>query len=217
MSKLTLFIHLLILPTIYISGQWNAGFSSGIGVTDIMAKTKPRIIDNHYSEGIGFTLNGFINYTLYKEHLYFRTGIAFCEKGASVPVYDTGGNVLGKRRENVYYIESPLQLQFRFFPIFKLQAGIYNAYRLNMKPDEYGMYDDSYVHYDSRYDIGYTVGVIFEYKRYVLEACYGRSIKSIGRTSRWDSDLQRVVTSDEVSFYNKTLLFTFGYKIFEKE
>lgn len=217
MNKVTLSFFLGILSLTPIRGQWEVGFSSGIGMTDIWEKTKYGYISNFYSKGIGYTLNGFMNYTLYKEHLYFRTGIAFCEKGASVPAYNEEIERVGKRRENVYYIESPLQLQFRFFPMFKLQMGIYNAYRLNMKPDEYGIYDDSHVHYDSRYDVGYTAGVIFEYKRYVLEACYSRSIKSIGRFSRWDYDLQQVVTSDEILYYNKTLLFTFGYKIFVKE
>jgi len=195
-----------------IRGQWEIGFSSGIGTTDIVEKNKPGVFDNTYSEGIGYSLGGFVNYSLYKEHLFFKTGMFFSEKGAYYPIYGSG-SILGKRRENVYYLETPLQLQFRFFTMFRLQAGIYNAYRLNMKPNEYGMYDASHVQYDSRYDIGYTAGAIIEYKKFVFEVNYGESIKSIGRVRKKDENLQGYVKSDETTFYNKTLIFSFGYKI----
>lgn len=216
MKKLTWCIYLLILPLMYVHGQWEISFLSGIGTTDIMEKNKPGVFDNTYAKGLGYSLGGFVNYPLYKGHIYFKTGIAFSEKGAYHPIYGSG-RIWGKKRENVYYLESPLQLQLRFFSVFKFQGGIYNAYRLNMKPNEYGMYEASHVQYDSRHDVGYTAGAVIEYKKFVFEVNYSESIRSIGKVRKKDDNLQRYVLSDETTFYNKTLIFSFGYKIFVQQ
>ncbi|MBN2521361.1 MAG: outer membrane beta-barrel protein [Bacteroidales bacterium] len=211
MKKLKLFLFCLNLISISLFSQVEAGFLTGIGRTDILEKG---ITSEGYKAGLGYTLGGFLNYAIFKEHLFFKTALTFNEKGAYYPSYHSSYTGKGKRRENVYYLDLPLQLQFRFFPSFKLQAGIYNAIRLNMKPNEYGGFDNSFVGYDGRYDIGYTAGIIFEYKEFILEASYGKSLRSIGRISYWDENLQKFMKSDNTQFYNQTLFFTFGYKIF---
>lgn len=213
--KKTILISIIIsLSFLNILAQFDIGYFSGIGTTNIIIDSKPGIIDKSYSEGIGFTMGGLVEYTLIDEHLFLKSGISFSEKGAFYPLYNTlDGSVVSKRRENVYYLESPIILQFKFFPLLKLQAGIYNAIRLNMKKNEYGDYENSYVHYTDRYDLGYIIGVNLEYHRFFLEINYQKGLKSLGKIARWDFNLNKLVLSNESKFYNQNLFFTLGYKL----
>ncbi|MBN2521360.1 MAG: hypothetical protein JXB17_12680 [Bacteroidales bacterium] len=216
MKKLKLLSFFLVLVSLNSFSQISAGFMSGIGYTNILITSgQPGYINNKYEAGLGYTLGGFVLFRLFREYLFLKSCMDFSEKGTFYNYYFGENNSFKvSRRENVYYLEMPVQLQFRFFPIFKLHAGIYNAVRLNMKPNEDGTYDDSYVAYDGRYDIGYTTGIIFEYKKYMLEASFGKSLRSLGREVYWDENLQKFMKSDDTRFYNQTLFFTFGYKIF---
>src|SRR3972149_10450985 len=107
MRKLTLQFAFIFITAINTDAQYEIGYLSGIGITDILEKSKSGNINDTYSEGLGYTIGSFINLTLLKEHLYFKSSIGFSEKGAYYPVYGSGGNIVGKRRENVYYLESP--------------------------------------------------------------------------------------------------------------
>src|SRR3972149_7460241 len=209
---------ILFLLIIFSQGkafaQVEISYLSGIGTTNIIPKTNMGVINTNYTEGLGFTMGCIAEYPIFKGHLYVKSGLFFSEKGAlrSSNPYDS--SLLGKRREDVYYVESPIQLQFKFFPMFKLQAGIYNAMRLNMFPNEYGGYDDSYAHYENRYDFGYIAGLNFGYKRFVFEVNFLKSIKRVGVESRWDSEQNKIVLSDDIRYYNQNLFFTLGYKLF---
>jgi len=218
MKKMKKFITISLLTLSYISlfSQVEIIFSSGIGTTNIISKSIPGVIDDTYTSGLGYILESAGQFTLFKEHLFLKSGLNFSEKGAYYPIYNSmDGSIIGKRRENVYYLELPIQLQFRFFPLFKLQGGIYNALRLNMKEDEFGSYNSSYVNYDNIFDFGYIYGINLEYKKFIFEVNYSKSINSIGRRGIWDFDLNKIVKSNDTKFYNQTLFFKFGIKIFE--
>lgn len=83
-----------------------------------------------------------------------------------------------------------------------------------MYPDKYGIYNNSYVYYNNRYDFGYCVGILFEYKQIIIEANYSKSIKPIGNLSEWDFNQDKIIVNDNVRFYNNNIIVSFGYKIF---
>ena len=198
---------LIIISQANAFAQVEISYLSGIGTINIVP-------GNPYSKGLGYTTGGIVEYPIFKEHLFIKSGLFFSGKGAYYPIYHSyDHSILGKLRENVYYLESPIQLQFRFLSIFKLQAGIYNAVRLNTAGSEDGLDLNSFVQYNNRHDIGYIAGLNFGYKRFIFEVNYLKSIKSLGKGLKWDSGQNKYVLSNDTRFYNQNLFFTIGYKI----
>ncbi|HOK50962.1 MAG: hypothetical protein WHT29_03025 [Bacteroidales bacterium] len=209
--KTRLFFSLIITMISSITyAQFEFGYLFGAGITDIYEKTTDNIIDNTYSPAIGFTGGVFCQQGIISQNLYVKADLRVSQKGAMRTFLFAQGQFSSKYREDVYYAELPILLQFKFFPYLKIQAGISNSFRLNLKKNKYGYFDDSAINYDSRYDLGYVIGLIAEYKQYFLEFNYNSSLIKIANYWR----LQGNISSDDITYYNRTMFFTFGYKLF---
>ena len=195
----------MLVAHLTMYAQTNVSFVSGIGTTNIVP-------GNGYAVGLGFT-GGCMAEFPFTGRLFLKTGLFFSEKGAFCPYYNSHDmSISSYRRENVSYLESPIQLQCLLFRQLKVQAGIYNAVRLNLLPDDNGNYASSFVQYNNRHDFGYAAGLHFNYKNLVLEANFLKSILPIALNAR-DILPDVDIIIDNTKFYNQNLFFVFGYKI----
>jgi len=210
-----IYILLIFIKLVYLNAQMNVYYISGITRKNIVVKlneetTIGRYYDNYYSKDWGFSTGLMTENSILKNHLFFRSGVTFSQKGAKyqgvIPV--NGIEIYPETQSvNIYYIEIPMELHFEFFKNTRMEGGIYNAFGLNINNNK----DNNSTFFYDRHDIGFIAGLGYYYKDIGIGFKYSKSIIPIGTSAG---------NNYEKKYHNKhlneTMLFSISYKIFTK-